>query len=319
MSKKPMFNLNKLKQEKKEDSIYTESMSIQVNDNLKIGKEGIKSNEEKVDINEYKFLKHIGGGSLNEGVDIVEDTKKNKYVLKSIRVDQSKLKEIHSEVKLLYGCDHPNIIRMKNAIVDKGAIKLILEFMDCGSLENVVEFVSKHVGPIEEKYISKITEGALKGLIYLHETRQAAHRDLKPANILVNSRGEVKLADFGSSGQNVEKLLTTFTGSEAFMSPERLKGEKYGFVSDIWSLGLIVAYMLFGKFPFSLKENSQTADNTFGLIKIISKPDFINFSSMNASPELVDFVKQCLLVDMSKRPTASMLMQHEFILKYQTN
>lgn len=58
----------------------------------------------------------------------------------------------------------------------------------------------------------------LKGLAYLREKHQIIHRDVKPSNILVNSRGEIKICDFGVSGQLIDSMANTFVGTRSYMS-----------------------------------------------------------------------------------------------------
>ncbi len=75
---------------------------------------------------------------------------------------------------------------------------------------------------------------------------------IKPANILINSWGEVKIADFGILGKE-EDGLATFCGTTTFMSPERLRGGGSGAAGDIWSLGLVLLVCATGKFPYEVR------------------------------------------------------------------
>ena len=58
----------------------------------------------------------------------------------------------------------------------------------------------------------------LKGLSYLRDKHQIIHRDVKPSNILVNSRGEIKICDFGVSGQLIDSMANSFVGTRSYMS-----------------------------------------------------------------------------------------------------
>jgi serine/threonine protein kinase len=325
----PKFALKKLVQQEPDKGPinYTETGSVKLLQETRGGTEStVKISNKKgligdqiIDLSRFTLIKRIGQESLNEGVDIVQDTlSKQKLVLKKIKIDPKKVKEILSEVNLLASCKNQHIVTLHNAIQESGKITLILEFMDCGALNDIVEFLESVGTKLTETAISQISESILLGLQYLHEQRNTVHRDLKPANILVNSIGQVKIADFGSAGiDSVSQHLQTFVGSEAYMSPERLKGEKYSTTSDIWSLGIITAYCLFGKFPFSLDDTkSTTGINLFGLLKVVQNKDFMDLTKTSASPELIDFVNQCCTVDNSKRPEAGELLKHEFIVKH---
>ena len=86
-----------------------------------------------------------------------------------------------------------------------------------------------------------IMRQVLRGLNYLHTVKKIIHRDIKPHNILMNKRGEVKIADFGicSVSNNSGQKWQTFIGTITYMSPERMNGEEYGMDSDIWALGVM--------------------------------------------------------------------------------
>ena len=90
------------------------------------------------------------------------------------------------------------------------------------------------------------------GLRYMHNEMKQVHRDLKPANALLTGTGVLKLSDFGISKQldSTGALAMTQVGSTAYMSPERLQGDEYGFASDVWSVGVIALESLLGEHPF---------------------------------------------------------------------
>jgi len=83
------------------------------------------------------------------------------------------------------------------------------------------------------------------------------HRDIKPSNILINSKGYVKIGDFGTSKnfhkiENPESIIenTLVLGTEEYMAPEILNHEMYSYKSDIWSLGIVLYELATGKYPF---------------------------------------------------------------------
>jgi serine/threonine protein kinase len=115
--------------------------------------------------------------------------------------------------------------------------------MDAGSLEGILKiYRSKKVVPeIPEVVLAKIAIQILCGLSYLHNNNQF-HRDIKPANILLNTKGEVKLTDFGIAKEleHANELSRTNVGTFAYMSPERILGQPYNTKSDVWSFGIVM-------------------------------------------------------------------------------
>ena len=128
--------------------------------------------------------------------------------------------------------------------------------MDGGSLDLVLKKAKR----LPEKIIGKVTIAVIKGLNYLREKHQIIHRDVKPSNILVNSRGEIKICDFGVSGQLIDSMANSFVGTRSYMSPERLQGNHYTVQSDIWSLGLSLVELATGRYPIPPLSASQLKD-----------------------------------------------------------
>ena len=82
---------------------------------------------------------------------------------------------------------------------------------------------------------------------------------MKPSNVLVSSRGETKLCDFGVSGQLIDSMANTFVGTRSYMSPERLQGTHYSVQSDIWSMGLSLVELAIGKYPIPPPNQQELA------------------------------------------------------------
>ena len=99
--------------------------------------------------------------------------------------------------------------------------------------------------------------------------------DVKPTNVLVNRKGEVKLCDFGVSGQLERSLAKTNIGCQSYMAPERIStgggdafgnpgGGTYSVQSDIWSLGLTIIECALGRYPYP----PETYNNIFSQLSV---------------------------------------------------
>lgn len=184
-------------------------------------------------------------------------------------------KQIVTELKILHECNSPYIVGFYGAYHSDGEINICMEYMDGGSLDLIL----KKTGRIPEKYSRKMTYAVLRGLSYLREKHQIIHRDVKPSNILVNSQGEIKICDFGVSGQLIDSMANSFVGTRSYMAPERLQGTQYSVASDLWSLGLSLLEISLGVFPIPPPDGptlmqifgSQVADDP-SVLGIINPP-----------------------------------------------
>lgn len=123
-------------------------------------------------------------------------------------------KQILSELEVLNRCNYAHIVGFYQAFHSDGEIRICMEYMDGGSLDLIL----KRAGRIPEPILGKITLAVLKGLNYLRVQHAIMHRDVKPCNILVNSSGEIKLCDFGVSGQLIGSMANSFVGTRSYMS-----------------------------------------------------------------------------------------------------
>jgi mitogen-activated protein kinase kinase len=198
--------------------------------------------------------------------------------MKEIRLelDEAKFSAIIMELDILHRCLSPYIIDFYGAFFQEGAVYICIEFMDGGSIDKL------YGDGIPESILQKVTYATIQGLKTLKDEHNIIHRDVKPTNILVNTRGQVKICDFGVSGNLVASIAKTNIGCQSYMAPERISGGgiaaagapggTYSAQSDIWSLGLTIIECAMGRYPYP----PETYNNIFSQLSVsFSHPDKI--------------------------------------------
>ncbi|RKO96944.1 Pkinase-domain-containing protein, partial [Caulochytrium protostelioides] len=247
------------------------------------------------------------GGTVDQCLHVPSDCIMARKVI-HVDAKNSVRKQILRELQIMHKCSSDYIVSFFGAFLNEGDIHICMEYMDCGSLDTIY----KKTGPIHEDVVGKITLAVLKGLVYLKENHGIIHRDVKPSNILLNREGEIKIADFGVSGQLINSVANTFVGTSAYMSPERIQGGKYSVQSDVWSLGITMMEIALGKFPFPPEGKPLTV---FELLEYIVNEPVIHFSFNQFTPAFIAFMEQSLIKDPAKRPTPSELLDHEYVVR----
>lgn len=161
-------------------------------------------------------------------------------------------KQIFRELGFNKECASEHICRYYGAFPDPSTatISIAMEFCEGGSLDSIYKEVKKLGGRTGEKVLGKVAEGVLHGLTYLH-SKKIIHRDIKPSNILLCRNGDVKLCDFGVSGDfGTKGEANTFIGTSYYMAPERITGQSYTITSDVWSTGVTLLEVAQHRFPF---------------------------------------------------------------------
>ncbi|KAJ5818640.1 MAP kinase kinase MKK2/SSP33 [Penicillium riverlandense] len=268
-------------------------------------------------------------GSLGEGAGGAVTRCKLKdgktvFALKIITTDPNPdvKKQIVRELNFNKDCASEHICRYYGAFMDKstGTISIAMEFCEGGSLDSIYKEVKKLGGRTGEKVLGKVAEGVLNGLTYLH-SRKIIHRDIKPSNILLCRDGQVKLCDFGVSGEfGTKGDANTFIGTSYYMAPERITGQSYTITSDVWSLGVTLLEVAQHRFPFPA--DGTVEQPRAGLI------DLLTYIVRQPIPKLKDepdngirwsdnfkyFIECCLEKEPPRRATPWRMLEHPWML-----
>ncbi|KAI1814555.1 kinase-like protein [Poronia punctata] len=229
-----------------------------------------------------------------------------------LELDESKLKTIIKELVILHECASPYVIDFYGAFFQESAVYMCIEYMDGGSIDKL------YSGGIPEEILRKITYSTIMGLKELKDKHNIIHRDVKPTNILINTKGQVKICDFGVSGNLVASIAKTNIGCQSYMAPERISGGSfmqsgasdgtYSVQSDIWSLGLTIIECGMGKYPYP-PDVSSTIFSQLSAIVDGEPPDLPETYSRTART----FVNACLHKNAKMRPNYQALLASEWL------
>ena len=225
--------------------------------------------------NYYYYSDPIGFGSFStifKGSDYSND--KNIAIKKINKIIEKT--HFDNEINLMKSLNHKNILKMYDIIYkSKKEIYFVLEYCSGGDLSF---YIDSGIYTFDTKYYYEI----LDALEYLFK-KDILHRDIKPQNILINNN-TIKISDFGFA-KSFEKneLITTFCGSPLYMAPEIILNREYTYLSDVWSLGVVLYELLVKKHPYKCDTRddlwsqikSQNLDIDFDLIESQNKKLFI--------------------------------------------
>ncbi|TKY87738.1 hypothetical protein EX895_003319 [Sporisorium graminicola] len=255
----------------------------------------------------YQLGNCIGRGQFGSVYRALNLNSGQMVAVKRIKLEgrsDDEVTELMGEVDLLKSLTHPSVVKYEGLVRGPDVVSIILEYVENGSLLHTL----KAFGNFPEKLVASYVVKILEGLNYLHE-QNVVHCDLKAANILTTKNGNVKLSDFGVSLnlKAVKKMgnKNDAIGTPNWMAPEVIELKGVTTAADIWSLGCTIIELLTGKPPYY---DMLAMSAMFRIVEDDCPP-----IPEKCTDALRDLLKQCFNKDPTKRPSAEMLFEHEWM------
>ncbi len=264
---------------------------------------------------DYYELKEVIGkgkfGVVNLGI---HKKTQQQVAVKIINKDSIKTVEdkelVRIEIGILKLCHHPNVVRLLDHLENEDYIFIVTEYIEGGTLG---QYFKKKNFNFSENQASTIMSQIASGVKYLHKYG-IVHRDLKPDNIMItqqNDYGIIKIMDFGLSKivSTQEKMVDGY-GTLSYVAPEVLLRTPYNKEVDIWSMGVILYYMLCGHLPFKGNKEVIIAE------KIVN--DDLEFDEEEwevRSKKVRELISSCLKKEPEERITIDEFINHPWFKK----
>ncbi|XAR60228.1 Non-specific serine/threonine protein kinase [Bertholletia excelsa] len=288
--------------------------------------DGSRFNNFQVLNHRYALLNLLGKGGFSEvykAYDLVE----HRYVACKLHglnaqwsedKKQSYIRHAIREYNIHKTLVHHHIVRLWDIFeIDQNTFCTVLEYCSGKDLDAVL----KATPILPEREARIVIVQIFQGLVYLNKrTQKIIHYDLKPGNVLFDEFGVAKVTDFGLSkiveddvGSQGMELTSQGAGTYWYLPPECFELSKTPLISskvDVWSAGILLYQMLFGRRPFGHDQSQERILREDTIIKARK----VEFPSRPAvSNEAKEFIRRCLTYNQAERPDVLSIAQDAYL------
>ncbi|RKP39349.1 kinase-like domain-containing protein, partial [Dimargaris cristalligena] len=257
----------------------------------------------------YRLTKSLGRGTFSKvylGVNKATDEHVALKFIKNRPGSKSDKHEIRvqREINILTLIQHPNIISIKKRADTTNNTILVMEYAQGGEL---LSYIRQH-GRLQEQEARVFFRQIVSAIDYCHKNC-VLHRDLKLENVMLDARKSIKIIDFGFANTfRYDSLLDTFCGSPFYAAPEMVNGVKYvGPEVDIWSMGVILFFMLCGRTPFE-------GENLREIYQKISQGHYTIPPNTSISNSAADLIRRMLNTAKESRIKMHDIRHHPWVM-----
>jgi len=254
-----------------------------------VEKQNMKVSENNVSNSSFEFLEIIGRGGFGKVWKVLHKKSKKIYAMKKMSkctiIDKRSETSILEERNLLVKMHHPFIINIYYCFQDIDYLYITMDLLTGGDLRHQI-FRNKIFNEAQSKFFLSCI---ILSLEYIH-TNNILHRDLKPENLVFDSKGYLKLTDFGIAKVYRKENNRDTSGTPGYMAPEVMNGQNHTIAVDYFALGVIGYELMFGRRPYLGKNRKEIKE------KIMSTEIYIkdNMIPQGWSKECADFINRLL-------------------------
>ncbi len=243
-----------------------------------------------------RLLKRLGRGGMGDVYLAVHDDLKKTVAIKIMPPDLTRNEELiqrfRREAESAARLEHPNLVEIYDVGEDNGFHFMVMAYVEGLNLQETIDQARR----LDAKETARIGLEVARGLEAVH-AEGIVHRDIKPANILISTKGEVKIVDFGLAFDAEDKTTLTVAGAIMgtpwYLSPEQAEGRRSDARSDVYSLGICLYIMATGQRPFTGETHMSVLFK-----QIHEKPK----DPRQLVPDLPDYLADVVLRALEKKP-----------------